>query len=220
MSATASDRMRNIRVQLVEEQTAEKNVRNAFEIITTEPQKRLVAEALLVSTGDLLEVTHPIEATLALDPTRAPEGIYPVKQGDSVLADVLGPAAVGGLAQEDIAPYKGGVLMVFDNIQPSITTGNLEQRIKDMRLQPDFEASLRDFKVIGLKADPAGKAEHKFTKVAVVVVDPTIPYVEEGKANDAWQSQVAEKEKTIAQAAFASSRSLQRVTQFDATGGR
>jgi hypothetical protein len=67
----AADRLRGIRVQLVKEDTASGQSRNAFEIVTTETNKRLVAEAILVPTRDLLDVTQPIEAKLASDPTRA-----------------------------------------------------------------------------------------------------------------------------------------------------
>lgn len=207
----AADRMGSLRVQLVKEQTATGTTRNAFEIVTTETNKRLVAEALLVPTRDILEVTQPIEAKLATDPTRAPDGLFPIEQADNTLADVLGADTAGTHAGDRIEKYKGGVLLVFDNITPPASAEEVQQRLKDMRLQPDFEATMRDFQVIGLQT---ADGSSKFSKVAIAVSDPSIPYAEAGKANDLWRTQVAEKERDIAQAAFATSRSLQRVTQF------
>ncbi|HPU26153.1 MAG TPA: protein translocase subunit SecD [Phycisphaerae bacterium] len=207
----AADRLRNLRVQLVAETTAEGETRNAFELVTTETNKQLVAEAIMVPTRDILIVTRPIEARLATDDTRAPDGLYPIELSANTLGDVLGAEAAGGLAGQNIAPYKGGVLMVFDNITPAVSLGEIRQRFKDMRLQPDFDASLRDFTVIGLEA---ADGTDKYRKVAIAVVDPAIPYASDGKSNVTWRTQVAEKERQIAEAAFATSRSLQRVTQF------
>jgi preprotein translocase SecF subunit len=207
----AADRLRGVRVQLVEETTAEGETRNAFELVTTETNKQLVAEAIMVPTRDILIVTRPIEAKLASDDARAPDGLYPIEQSANTLGDVLGTETAGSLAGQNIAPYKGGVLMVFENITPASSLGEIEQRLKDMRLQPDFDASLRDYTVIGLKA---ADGTDKYQKVAIAVSDPAIPFASDGKSNVAWRNQVAEKEREIAEAAFATSRSLQRVTQF------
>lgn len=207
----AADRMRGLRVQLVQETTAEGTERNAFEIVTTETNKRLVAEALLVATRDILNVTQPIEAELVTDVVRAPDGMYPIEFGANTLGDVIGMETAGTLANENIASFKGGVLMVFDNITPPATQGEITQRLQEMRLQPDLEAPLRPFRVIPMKA---ADGTDRYERVAIAVVDPAIPFAEDGSSNASWRTQVAEKEREIAEAAFATSRALQRVTQF------
>jgi len=204
--------MDNARVQLIEEEMATGQTRSAFEIITTETSRDLVAEALLASMGNILEVTQPIAAKLVSDPIRAPDGLFPIKQGDNVLADVL-----GGNAQDNVAYYKGGVLLVFDQLQPAPTTAEVQQRLREMRFQPDFEdfASREKIAVIGLDPAPgtSGTDTPRFKRIAIAVADDNVPYVE-GEDNVNWRSQLAEKERTLAEAALASSRSLQRVTQF------
>jgi len=84
-----------------------------------------------------------------------------------------------------------------------------------MRQQPDFEDfAARAPLVVGL--DPvegsvaAGK-DARFKRVAIVVNDPSLPYFAD---EETWRTEVAEKELALIEAAFASSRTLQRVTQF------
>jgi preprotein translocase SecF subunit len=207
----AADKLRGSRVQLVEETLPDGSVRTAFEIITTETSKQLVAQALIASMRDILQVTQPIEATLRDDPIRAPDGLFPIKTVDNTIADVT-----GGEIQDEIAEFKGGVLLVFDELQPPATVAEVEQRITEMRLQPDFaDVSAQDFKVVGLTpdAEASEKGAPRFKSVAVALVDPNLTYVE-GDENAAWRTDFAEKQKDLVQAALASSRSLQRVTQF------
>ncbi len=213
---SAANRLRGARVQLVEEETGKGETRTAFEIITTETRRTLVAEALLASMSEILEVTRSIEAALVKDLDRAPDGIFPITQDANVLPDVVGED-IGGV-QEPIATFKGGVVLVFEGLSPPQTTGQVEQRLREMRLQPDFEgASWRDqVKVVGLEPADQGApltGNTPFRKVAIVVNDPRLPYVE-GEENATWRSQIAETELNLAEAAFASTRSLQRVTQF------
>ena len=209
---TAADRLRNTRVQLVQEETAAKQTRAAFELITTETQSDLVADALRATMGDILEVTQPIDAKLATSPDRAPDGMYPIKQSDNMLSDVI-----GGDVTDSIADFKGGVALVFDQLNPPATASEITQRLKDMRLQPDFEdiGGRENVRVIPLdslpSAVPGGEARLK--RFALAVSDPNMLYVE-GEDNSKWRSDVAEKELALAKAALGSSRSLQRVTQF------
>jgi len=211
-ASAAADKLRGARVQEIEEHMEDGQVRRAFEIITTESQRALVAEALLASMRDILEVTQPIEAKLVRDPDRAPDGMFPIKQADNVLSEVI-----GGDSAESIADFKGGVLLVFEDLHPAPTRGEIRQRLREMRLQPDFEdIGWRDkVKIIGLEqADQANQAdEPRFKRVAIAIFDPNLPYVE-GEENATWRTEVAQKELNLAQAALASSRSLQRVTQF------
>jgi len=210
----SADKLRNARVQEIVERIASGQERRAFEIITTESQQSLVAEALLASMSDVLEVSQPIEGKLVRDPDLAPEGYYPIKQADNVLSDVI-----GGNNTASIVELKTGVLFVFDDLNPAPTTAEVRQRLRDMRLQPDFEdLSSRDkIAIIGL--DPVAQEdqanEPRYSRIAIATVDPSLPYIE-GDENITWRTEVAAKELKLAQAALASSRTLQRVTQFAA----
>ncbi len=206
----AAERLGGARTQSVVEETASGETRKAFEIITAETRRPVVSEALLASIGDLLQAKQPIDAHLVKDADRAPEGIFEIKQEDNVLADVT-----GGNSQEPVGIFKGGAVLVFDDLKPPQTTGEVSQRLREMRLQPEFEGiSWRSFKVVGL--EPAstivGSAGNPlFKKVAIVVNDPNIPSFD---SKDTWRTEVAEKELSLAQAALASTQPLQRVTQF------
>lgn len=183
----------------------------AFEIVSPETNQTLVAEALIAALGDIILVKHPIEATLVTDLDRAPDGFYPIREEDHVLSEVIG----GGWS-ESVAEHKGGVALVFENIDPPQTIAELEARLREMRLQPGFEeTSWRNTSVIGLDAvaGEAAEGQARFHRVAVLVSDPAMPYVD-GEDNAVWRVELAEKERDLALAAFESSRALQRVTQF------
>ncbi|MEP0841580.1 MAG: protein translocase subunit SecD, partial [Phycisphaerae bacterium] len=211
----AAAHMANARIQGVDE-----GGRRAFDIITGETARTLVAEAIMASsTRDLLEVTQPIEATLVTRPDKAPDGIFPVRTADNTLADVI-----GGTDRDDIARFKGGLVLCFENLKPAVTLDEVNRRLRQMRLQPDFEgAGVRTTEVFGL-GDPVGTVNvpdasgklverQLYNRIAIAVVDANTIY-EEGKPSDAWRTSVAEQEKALAAAALASSQALQRVTQF------
>ena len=211
----AAERMGTARVQLVEEGSGE-SARKAYEIIVTETQKTLVAESLLAAMHDVLLVTQSIDAKIP-DKAKATDGVFPIKMSDSALTDSIGEDLAKG-STESVAAFKGGVAMVFDDLTPAVTTGEIQRRLRDMRLQPDFEdVGWRDARVVGLipESAPAGvKPEDlRYKRIAITVVDPSMPYTE-GESNDGWKTQVASKELALAKAALAQSRALQRVTQF------
>jgi protein-export membrane protein SecD/preprotein translocase SecF subunit len=207
----AADRLRGARVHLIESPMTGGEESEAFEIVTTETSRTLVSESLLATMGDILEVTQPIESDLVTDPERAPEGIFPIPQGAETLAD-----AIGGNIQTSVADYKGGVAMVFENLRPAESVQQIEERLKEMRFEPDFqELGWRVPKVVGLQlAEGASADRPRYRKIAVMVKDPTYLYVQ-GEENEDWE-QMARNELALTQAALASSRSLQRVTKFEA----
>lgn len=203
----AAGKLGAARVQETSQKTEGDQRLKAFEIVTTETNRPLVSEALLVSMGDLLEIRRPIEARLVKDSALAPDGIYRVSQDANQLGDVIGSGST-----EPIGTYKGGLVMVFDELDPPQSRPELQRRLREMRLQPDFESvSWRNFTVIGLEPAPGSDvANPTFKKVAVVVNDPNLP---NWQAQN-WKTDVADKELALAEAALASTTSLARVTQF------
>ncbi|MBP7937286.1 MAG: protein translocase subunit SecF, partial [Phycisphaerae bacterium] len=213
--SAAANLMRGARVQLVEEGSGKETLK-AYEIIVTETQKTLVAESLLAAMQDVLKVTQSIQAKIP-EKAKATDGVFPIKMGDNTLVDAIGEDLARGSA-ESVAAFKGGVAIVFDDLTPVVTPREMERRLRNMRLQPDFEdAGWRDAKVIPLiseAAPPGTSAEDVSCKrIAILVSDPAIPYIE-GESNESWKTQVAGKELKLAEEALASSRALERVTQF------
>jgi preprotein translocase SecF subunit len=215
----AAGKLGAARVQAVSEELAGGEIRQAFEIVTTETHTSLVSQALLASMGDILEVTQPIDAQL-VKPAGHPDGIVPVPQSAERLSDVLPADLVGSAGLAALDEFKGGVVFVFENLEPAQTENDIQVRLKDMRLQPDFEQlAARPTKAIGLvQADASAEAgdeqdEPLFSRMAIVVSDPQYMYVA-GEENDSWRAELAQAELELAQTALASSQSLQRVTQF------
>lgn len=211
----AANLMRGARVQLVEEGSGDK-VLKAYEIIVTETQKTLVAESIVAAMQDVLKVTQPIQATIP-PKAKATDGVFPIEMGHNTLVQVIGEDLASG-STAPISDFKGGAAIVFDDLTPAVTPREMERRLRNMRLQPDFEdVGWRDAKVIPLVFEPAppGTREEDLNckRIAVVVADPAIPYIE-GESNENWKTQVAAKELKLAQEALASSRALERVTQF------
>lgn len=212
---SAAKLMRGARVQLVEEGTGEKTSKS-YEIIVTETQKTLVAESIIAAMQDVLKVTQSIQAKI---PGKAVEGVFPIKMGDDTLVQVIGEDLAKGSA-EPVTAFKGGVAIVFDDLTPTITPAEMALRLRNMRMQPDFEdVEWREAKIIPLvfdrpPADSKTEAQDLNCKrIAILVTDPSSPYIE-GESNEAWKNQLAAKELKLAQEALASSRALERVTQF------
>ncbi len=188
-------------------------LRKNAEIITTETSRPVVSEAVLAAMSGVVEATRPIEAKLVTTDDDG-DGIFPIPMGVSGLADVI-----GGDTAQSVEGFKGGLVMVFDNLDPPQTRKQIEERLKAMRLQPDFEdVVVRKSEVVGLEpaegAQPIG-GELPQKKVAIMVVDPVLLFAADG-SNDQWKASVADKELALTRAAFADSSALQRVTLFAA----
>jgi len=133
-------------------------------------------------------------------------------------AEALGiPLAEDGLTRVTAQPdspywdlfedFKGGVVMVVEDVTPPLTEAQLGSRIRDMRYQPDFGGQLRPTKVIGL----TGAGKEGFSRFAVFVRpdDPTI-----GDRPEAWRD-FANSERELLTAALERDEAM-LATNFDA----
>jgi len=205
---SAAERLRNARVTPVEQMVESGEVRSAFEVVSTEPQKDIVAQALIAAMKGILDVTQPIEYELVREPELAPDGFFPIRQTADTLGEVLGNDDL-----RSVAEFRGGVALIFDDLQPAVTAAEIEQRLRDIRLQPEFaDVPIRE-KMTVLALEPLPSDPSRATRIAVLVADPSLPYVE-GTDNAEWSAELAEPELRAAQAALSRSRALQRVTQF------
>ncbi|UCG33006.1 MAG: protein translocase subunit SecD [Phycisphaerales bacterium] len=197
------------RIQLVRE-IGEALTKEAttFEVVTLETNQKLVRDAIEHVLGDRLNITPSLDFVVRKDAELGPNGTYPIPEEAQLLGDVIGiPSPF------DVMPYRGGVAMVFEQINPAPTLDAVRARLRDMRLQPDYEQyEWRDFDVVGLT--PAGQSdsgEPLYSAISIVVVDENFLY-DEDPLN--WEQNVAAPELALAEAALSTEKALQKVVQF------
>ena len=208
----ARERLAGAKVQTVRDIEAASGAPEAFEIVTVETNRDLVQTAVVAVLGDKLEVQRPVRFELVADAAKAPDGFFPIEEGDRYLDDVVPNAG-----QHDIQKYKGGLVLVFDQLDPPQTTQAISDRIREVRLQPEYEAfEGGNHEVIGLteaSGTAAGDgAPAKYTKAALVVGDENIFYDPADPGN--WRQSLAQPQYEQAKAAFAIEKTLRKVVQF------
>ncbi|MBN2563044.1 MAG: protein translocase subunit SecD [Phycisphaerae bacterium] len=199
-------------VQMVGEQAKEGE---SFEIVTREASKEVVVSAIMETLQDEIDVQPALTFKLLHD-QRAGGGkpYFPI--------DTENPRALGvpGMTEAeahsiDLEGWQGGVAMVLDEIKPPQKVDVLANRLRAMRLQPEFEAyGWRESSVFGMT--PATPGSDLYKRMLVVVVDENYPlYDEEGAISFPWERDLAEKEVQLLQAALQRQTSLRQITQFD-----
>ncbi len=176
-----------------------------FEIVTTATSQRLVVDAIVETMGKDLKVEQPIN----YDPDIK---TYPITK--KRLGENIGDARIPGYIPE----FLGGVGFVVDKLEPAVTINELKNRIIAMRLQPDFEKlAWRNFDIIGLKSADGQdlvktpEDQIRFTKVAMVVTDPSALYDED---QNLWKANLVNPEMKLLQESLLRKGELQKVTQF------
>ena len=178
-----------------------------YEIITTATAQSMVINAITSVMGDSLN----IESAIQFDPDIK---TYPITKNR--LSAVIGDPKAPGYIRE----YLGGAAFVVGKLQPAVQIDRLKERIKAMRLQPDFEKlQWRDLDIIGLTAAPGqdlsslSEDQVRYTRVAVVVVDPNALYEDD---EGVWQTSLAGPELSLLKESLGRATELQKVTQFAA----
>ncbi|NOX57351.1 MAG: protein translocase subunit SecD [Planctomycetes bacterium] len=204
----AVKRLSSARIQTVSDVGAHTSEGHAFEVVTVEPNKELVRAAIIGSLGDKLKVMRPVSFTLVTDDQLAPTGMYPIREDSDFLGQVI-----GNDSPNDIRAYKGGVALVFDQLAPPQSMKEINQRFREMRLQPQFEKyDARDYTVFGLASTGGGTGgEEKFSKIALVVVDESLLYSDDATK---WEDLLAKPEFEQATEALSAEKSLRKVVQF------
>jgi len=212
----AAEKFESARVQEVQEYGATTTQRLTFEVTTTETDKKLVRAAILGVFGPgQLVARQAVRYVLVKDRQRAPEGLFPIRETARQLGDVI-----GGTSVYDVRRFRGGLALVFDQLDPPQTLRSIRERLRDMRLQPDFEQyQWRDYDIVGLaRVEPTtgassrpGNAEPRYSRIAILVTDENFLYFD---GHERWAENLARPELTLAEAALSSERSLQKVTQF------
>jgi SecD/SecF fusion protein len=209
-ASDASKRLAQAKVQETEEFGAEAGLQGkSFEVVTTETSTRLVREAILASMPDMLDIQQELTFAVRKDPERGPQGYYPITVEDDRLGEILGDASLA----QDVRPYRGGTVSVFDEVTPPQTANEIRRRLRNMRLQPDFEQfEWRDFDIFGLQTAGQGEdGEALLSSFAVVVLDADYPY-DDSPAT--WETNLARPELELTSQALETGHSMEKITQF------
>jgi SecD/SecF fusion protein len=181
---------------IIETDEAEQKGR-LWNLTTTVTNTQLVQYALLEAFGDDLK--------------RQPRVTYSNAQPYPITERRL-EAVVPNLpttATADLVDYIGGVALHFRNLNPPQPLDEIRERLKSMRLQPDYaDLPWRRFDVISAGETGNGLSD----QVVIVVIDEAMRY--NPTSPDLWNSALAQPELAVAKATLDTEQSLRRVTQF------
>ena len=195
---------------VLEQAELEKSLpQNAYHVKTTETHLDMIREVARKAFGPALANRQKISYHLADSEDEQSKGAEADKlvKLDSALYDQLGvPCDSKGLtlitsklldkAKErakahpelasftnDLEDFQGGVLLVVDNLDPAVTKMELEQRLGDMRVQPDetlANQAINPVRFIELK--PTGDNPRPAFAILSSPADPTMVASREAKA--------------------------------------
>jgi len=212
----AGDNIARANVGLVTETGGPEERGRFWDITTTETNKALVQYALVAAFGDTLQIqpriTYEFQGVQRGDKAEP----YPItsRRLEAAIPDL--PAGAGG----DVADYFGGAALYFDQLSPPQPLDVIHDRLRSMRLQPDYEnLPWRDFKVFGVSQsegnpEVVGGAETEvplYSGIVIAVGDQNIAY---GDDRQLWLEELAEPELDLAMATFNKEQTLRKVTQF------
>jgi SecD/SecF fusion protein len=197
---------------VIETGTAEERGRY-WNVTTTETNKALVQYALVSAFGEDLEIQPRISYVFHGDGSEP----YPItnRRLEATIPGGL-PEGAGG----DVTDYLGGAAMYFDQLSPPQTLQTLRQRLRSMRLQPDYEnLPWREFGLFGITqagtvtemVDGKEVEVPTYSSIVIAVGDPAISYEQD---RDLWRTELAEPELGLAMATFDKEQTLRKVTQF------
>jgi SecD/SecF fusion protein len=162
----------------------------------------VVEAVLLAEFGDQLDVS----------PARTFEGAatqawaqytHPIDADDTA-------SLLGGGRSIDISDFRGGVLLVADDVNPPISTDEVASRLDRMRQDPDFADTVgRDVKVFCLQS--AGDSD-RCSRLAIAVLDMDLNYL--GNESSLVDERVAAREWDLLSAALMRQSSFEQVSSF------
>ncbi len=208
----AAGRLRGARVQSVGDDSQEQASGRSFEIVTVETNREVVQAAVLAALGDKLAIQQAVTFTTATDTELTMEPFFVVEANDHYLTDV-----VGGDAPFDVRRYRGGAAVVveLDPSEEPVAVAELERRIREVGLQPEFEqVHTRDSAIFPL-GDPRrlSDGETGYQRFAILGIDEALLY-EDDPAQ--WTDSLAKPLLSLVEASLGQEKSLSKVIQFAA----
>ncbi len=198
----AVDRMRGARVQSVAGiGGSEKQQGKSYEIVTVETDRGLVQTAVLATLGDQLSIQRSIAFTTIRDEELTMEPYFVVEANDHYLSDVI-----GGEGHFDVRRYRGGVAVVveLDANTEVLTVAELERRVREVGLMPEFE----QYRTRESHIFPLGDG-----RFAILAKDELLMYDDDPIQ---WNESLARPHLAQVEAALGQEKSLSKVLQFSA----
>ncbi|MDP6542246.1 MAG: protein translocase subunit SecD, partial [Phycisphaerales bacterium] len=130
---------------------------------------------------------------------------HQIARDASTISDVIGRSVRG-----NISDFRGGVLVLVENINPAVSLEDVENRIDRMRQQPEYarDAAGREVQVFGVRrGDGDG-----FESIAVAVYDPDINYLRNDP--ELVDERIAATEWQLVETALSQPQSLDQVSSF------
>ena len=163
-----------------------------------------VVEAITEAFGTDLDVP-PSLAFTGVDTTAFEKYTQQIPQNATTVGQLIGSTARG-----DLSDYRGGVLILVEDIEPAASLEDITKRIDRMRQQPEYarDAGGREVEVFGVKrAEGDG-----YIAVAVAVYDPDMNYFKNNP--EVVDERVASNEWTLVSTALSQPQSLEQVSSF------
>ncbi|MBT4530309.1 MAG: protein translocase subunit SecD [Phycisphaerae bacterium] len=164
----------------------------------------LVVEAITETFGDDLDVP-PALFFKGNGSSSFEKHTVKIPQGAESVGEVLSTTARG-----DISNYRGGVLVVIEDIEPAVLLEDAEKRIDRMRQQPEYsrDAGGRDVAVFGLTRGQ----EDGYTAIAVAVYDRDMNFLNNNP--EVVEERVSANEWNLISTALSQPQSLEQVSSF------
>ncbi len=187
-------------------------VSDGFQIKIANPPT--IEDETVVTATVVEAITEAFGADLDVPPSLTFEGVgmndfqkytFQVSRDDVTIGDVLGRGVRG-----DISNFRGGVIVLVENIVPFVTLEDVENRIDRMRQQPEYarDAAGREVKVFGVER---GEGDG-YTSIAVAVYDTDMNYLRNDP--ELVDERVAATEWQLVETALSQPQSLDQVSSF------
>ncbi len=206
----AADRLGSARVQSVTDLEGEGVKGASYELSTIETNRGLVQAAVLAVLGDKLAIQRAINFTTVEDEelTRAP--FFVVESDDHFLSDVI-----GGDSTFDVRRFRGGsaIQVVIGESEEAITSQELERRLREVSLQPEFD----QLRTLDSVVFPLGSSttiadgQNVYRAFAVLAVDEALMYDADPVQ---WEQSLAQIKLAQVRAALGSEKSFSKVIAF------
>lgn len=177
----------------------------AWSVTTVASNKKLVQHALVSAFGEALDTKPRISYVFH----GAADQPFPIESKQ--LSDVVPglPAGVEG----NLTDFAGGAAIHVDQLNPPQDLDTLRERIRNMRLQPDYaDVPYRRIEVFGVTPAAAGAGGRPlYGGVVIATVDSKHPYSDDAGL---WASEFAMPELALVRAALDTEQTLRKVTSF------
>ena len=186
---------------------------SSFVIKTTIYDQDVVEKAITRSFGDILDIPRIVQfqgSDLRADQNPP---VFPVTKDE--LGDNIGNDSV----HSNVRGYRGGVAIVLDGIEPSLSIQDLRKRIDSKRRSPEYESLLgRTSTIVGVTRDPNSPTDGpSLYSDAVVVVNGNVGGVNWLDDPDLWKTLVADKEWNLIRSALTEPPTLDQITTISPT---